>query len=430
MIGFGRLDKVHILVKVLMWGLQFVSLYFFVFWMLTFLDKDHLFKREKISTILKTFPTVAIIIPAYNEGNTIKNTIKSVINLDYPKDKLTVFVVNDGSTDNTLKCIREVSKNQKNIEVISHKNMGKAASINSVLKDLKTDYFACLDADSFVDNLTLKKQISLFHKLNNSNVAIVTPAMKVFKPKNLLQKMQRIEYITVMFFARMMSRLNVLFVAPGPFSLYKTRIIQKVGGFDTASLTEDQEIVYRLQKKHYQIKQCFNGYVFTVAPNKVRNFINQRRRWFKGGFMCVFNNKGLVLNKNYGDFGLLQLPLNLFSFVLAFSVLVFTAYFTLKPLYHLLKNLAALNFNIPQYISTLSFSFNILDFRFGAILILYLAFLLILSMLFFSHKNANEKLFSHGFFSLLAYLFFYNIFISFICILAVFELLLGVKQKW
>jgi len=240
--------------------------------------------------------------------------------------------------------MKKAAKKYSNIKVITHSNMGKASSINKVLKDLKSDYFACLDADSFVDSLTLRKQLFLFESLDNPKLAIVTPAMKVHNPRNLLQKLQRLEYITVMFFARMMSRLNVLFVAPGPFSLYRTKIIQKIGGFDKTSLTEDQEIVYRLQKAHYQIKQCFNGYVHTVAPNKVKNFINQRRRWFKGGFLCVVKNKSLVLNKSYGDFGLLQLPLNLFSFILASSVLFFATYFTIKPLYHLFNKLAALDF--------------------------------------------------------------------------------------
>ncbi len=415
-----------------MWSLQFVSLYFFVFWMLTFLDKEHIFKKEKISTKLKYFPTVAVIVPAFNEGSTIRKTIDSIMKLEYPKEKLSVYAVDDGSSDNTLAVMKKAATKYKdrNMKVIHHENMGKAASINKVLSTLKTEFFANLDADSFVDPLTLKKQISLYQQLNNKKVAIITPAMKVFKPKTLIQKMQRLEYITVMFFARMMSRLNMLFVAPGPFSIYRTDVIQKVGGFDTKSLTEDQEIVYRLQSKHYQIKQCFNGYVYTVSPDTPKGLIKQRRRWFKGGFLTVLKNRGLVLNKKYGDFGLLQLPFNVFSFMLTFSVIFFTAYFTFKPLYHLFSNLAALNFNIFHFMSTLSFSFNILDIRFGAIVILYFAFLLVVAMLLFSHKNAEEKLFKHGSFSLLAYLFFYNIFISFICFISLFELVLGVKQKW
>lgn len=415
-----------------MYCLQFVSLYFLIFWLLTFLEKEHNFKKEKISTELDYYPSVSVIIPAYNEEKTISKTIQSVLELDYPYEKLDIYVVNDGSKDRTLQKIKEMSSKNKNrkLNIISHDNMGKANSLNKVIDMIDTDFFVCLDADSFVDTLTLKKQISLYQQMNNNNVAVITPAMKVFNPKNFLQKVQRIEYIVAMFFARMMSRLNMIFVAPGPFSLYRTGIVKKVGGFDNNSLTEDQEIVFRLQDRHYQIKQCFNGYVYTVAPSSVKVLINQRRRWFKGGLLTLKKYKHLLFNKAYGDFGIMQLPFNLFAFGLSMFVLLFSSYFFFQPIFNHVRNLYLVGFDVLYYISTLTFDFNLLDLRFGMLFILYCAFALFVFVLVSSYRNAEEKIFSYGVLSLFVYFFFYNIFLSSVCFLVILETLVGVKQKW
>ena len=95
----------------------------------------------------------------------------------------------------------------------------------------------------------------------------------------------------MIFVGRLTSQLDSLYVAPGPFSLYKTKVIRKLGGFDETSLTEDQEIAYRVQKHNYKIKQCFDGYVETEAPRAFKGFYKQRKRWYKGGLSCVYKYK-------------------------------------------------------------------------------------------------------------------------------------------
>ena len=134
------------------------------------------------------------------------------------------------------------------------------------MKIAKGEFFACLDADSYVEKDTLTKMLVLYEKENDPDLTIVTPAMKVKKPKNLIQKLQRVEYILTLFVSRLMSRLDCIYVAPGPFSLYRKKTIIDMGGFEVGNLTEDQEIAYRAQKHQYKIKQCYNAYVYTIAP--------------------------------------------------------------------------------------------------------------------------------------------------------------------
>ena len=135
--------------EVTIWVMYLVALYYSVFWLLVVFDKGFSEKKTK----LKRLPLVSVIVPAYNEEKTIGNTIKSLLSLDYPHDKLEIIAVNDGSKDNTLKVIEDIIKNNKNrnIILINQLNQGKARSLNNGLKIAKGEFFACLDADSVVE---------------------------------------------------------------------------------------------------------------------------------------------------------------------------------------------------------------------------------------------------------------------------------------
>lgn len=409
------------------------SLYFSVFLFLVFLDKIVLFKKEKSSLDIQKTPHISVIIPAHNEEKTILRTLKSVSDLDYPKNKLEVIVINDGSKDKTEEVIRNYIKGKFNFKLISHKNMGKAASMNKALKIAKGEFFACLDADSFVDSLTLKKMLFFYYQENDPLLVIVTPAMKVYQPSNLLQRVQWLEYLVIILIARIVSHLDSLYVAPGPFSLYRTSVIRKLGGFDKTSIVEDQEIAYRVQKENYKIKQCFDGYVYTVAPKKMKPFYLQRRRWYLGSIACVHKYRDLIANKKYGDFGMMQMIKNVAGYVLALTGIILALYIFVGPFFTKMKNLAIIKFNILPYF--LNFKFNItfldlllIDFKRGFIIF----FLFALGTFFFyqAHKNANEKVNAFGWLPLIPYFAFYYLVKGVILLLSLFEFARGKKLKW
>ncbi|MEK6938933.1 MAG: glycosyltransferase family 2 protein [Nanoarchaeota archaeon] len=260
------------IINIILWVAYLISLYFSVFLLLVYLERKPSFRQESSSTHLHKFPLVTVIIPAFNEEKTILRTLESVNNLDYPKEKLEVIVVNDGSKDDTENIVKKYIQDKPHFHLLSHPNCGKAASMNRALKLAKGEYFACLDADSFVDSFTLKKMLHMYEQDPDPQLVIITPAMKVYQPKNLLQRVQWLEYIIIILIARISSQLDCLYVAPGPFSLYRTKAILELGGFSEGHLTEDQEIAYRAQEKHYRIKQCPDGYVYTTAPKEIKPF--------------------------------------------------------------------------------------------------------------------------------------------------------------
>src|SRR3989344_153153 len=143
----------NLFVNILLWIAYITSLYFSIFLLLVYFDKKNIFKTEQSSINPKTEPLVSILVPAYNEEKTILKTLISVQELDYPKEKIEVIVIDDGSKDNTKQIVQEYIKDKPYFRLISHPNMGKAASMNKALKIAKGEFFACLDADSFVHPL-------------------------------------------------------------------------------------------------------------------------------------------------------------------------------------------------------------------------------------------------------------------------------------
>jgi cellulose synthase/poly-beta-1,6-N-acetylglucosamine synthase-like glycosyltransferase len=416
----------------LLWFSYFVTLYVAIYWLTSYLDKYFEFKNEKSETRLSQFPVVSVIIPAYNEEETIKQTARSVLSLNYPYDKLELIMVNDGSSDRTLEFMHQIkAKNPlRDIKILTHDNRGKAASMNRAIWQAKGEYFACLDADSFVDRNNLKKMIAMFQK--DPELTIVTPAMKVKEPKTWLQKFQRLEYITIILFARIMSHFDMIYVAPGPFSVYRKSVVKKLGGFEVGNLTEDMEIAYRMQKHHYRIRQCFDAYVHTIAPANIKSLYKQRNRWYKGGLINFIKYRSAFLNPKYGEFGMFMMPVILMMYVFSIVMLGFTAYFTFEPLWHVISDLFLIKFNIiPHIRDFLLFNsgINILDIALSRTIMFIVLFVLGFVLLFIAHRNANESLKKYGVLHLIPYTFLHVIILSTFVLVILTQTLVGARQQ-
>src|SRR3989344_3288985 len=105
----------------ILWALSFIGLFLGIFWI-----NIMFFKRSK-KIRLKELPLVSVIIAAYNEEKTISKTIESVLGLDYPRNKLEVIVVDDGSRDGTY----SIARGFRGVKVIRNKHLGvgKASAV-------------------------------------------------------------------------------------------------------------------------------------------------------------------------------------------------------------------------------------------------------------------------------------------------------------
>jgi len=283
-----------------------VSLFFEIFLLVTYLEarEEIQFEKKHDGKNVSYFPTVSIIVPCFNEEKTVEKSIHSILNLDYPKDKLSILLINDGSTDKTLKVFQKF-KNHPNIKIFSKQNGGKHTALNFALERIDSECVGCLDADSFVDRDALRRIVPYFE---NKTVMAVTPSVKIHEPQTILERVQKTEYNWGIFLRRILSSMGALYVTPGPFSIFRKEVFDKLGGYRKAHHTEDLEIAMRMQKNKYKIVNSIGAHVYTVAPKTLKPLYKQRVRWTYGFLNNVIDYKEMFLNKKYGNIGMFILP--------------------------------------------------------------------------------------------------------------------------
>ncbi|MBI5036128.1 glycosyltransferase family 2 protein [Candidatus Micrarchaeota archaeon] len=299
------------------YGLAFLTLFATIFFLIVFLEN---YKRVKESPKPpKKLPSITIIIPAYNEEKTIAATIRSAIEAKYASGKKKIIVVDDGSTDGTLKVAKGFSNK---VKVLHQKNGGKASALNNALGHVDTELVATLDSDSFMTKDALLKLVGYF---KDGEVGAVASLMKVYEPKNLLEKFQRVEYLLTVFSRKLLSFINAINVTPGPLSVFRRSVFDKVGGYDESNILEDQEMAMRIQANQYKIASSMDAVVYTVVPKTLGALIRQRVRWHRGGIRNILKHYYLVSPK-YGDFGVIVMPLAIISIFALFLVFGLAAY--------------------------------------------------------------------------------------------------------
>lgn len=299
------------MIQNILWVVSFFSLWLILIWLqVLYLDVPEKAKR-------KDNPSVTIAIAAYNEEKTIEKTINSIIKSDYPKEKIEIIVVNDGSNDKTAEVMKLIIEKHSNfdIKLFNKKNGGKASAINLALKHAKGEFIGVVDADSTISSNSIK---IITRHFTEKNLGAVISRIKVDKPKTLLERVQRFEYIMSNMLRNLMASIGTLALTPGVLSIYRTELIRKVGGFDEnkANLTEDLEIAMRLKYKGYEVRMEPESLVYTIVPQTIRKLWRQRIRWARGYIYNHWKYKGMFFSRKHSLFGVFQMPANILVVIL------------------------------------------------------------------------------------------------------------------
>jgi cellulose synthase/poly-beta-1,6-N-acetylglucosamine synthase-like glycosyltransferase len=348
------------LTEIVDYAAWFVMIYFSVFWLLVFRNNQKNFNRDPKTT---RKPFVSFIVPAHNEEKNIGRTIESLLNLDYPKNLKEIIVIDDGSSDLTTAMVKKYP-----VKLLKNKkNMGKAYSMNRAIKIAKGEIIACMDADSFVEKSALNKMMGYF---KNPDVAAVTAALYVYKPKNFWGKIQDAEYILNTFIRKILCFIDSVSVTPGPFSLYRKAIIKEIGYFDENNPTEDMEIALRIHNNGYKIENSKNAVVYTICPTKISSIYRQRIRWYRGFIKNSMKYKHMMFNPDYGNLGLFFLPLNMIAIFLVTLLLFNVLYSVFHDVITYIIKLFYISFDIYPLIAFDPFKLDIFSLTFGTALAL------------------------------------------------------------
>ncbi|MBO9702736.1 MAG: glycosyltransferase family 2 protein [Sporocytophaga sp.] len=244
-------------------------------------------KKKKILNDPFTFePSVSIVIAAKDEGNVIGDTLRSLCEIDYPRDNFNIVVIDDGSSDNTCFEVEELRKVFPNIILESNESSkGKAWSINSVISRLDSEFILILDADHLVDENILRNMVKSFEY---EDVSCVQSASLVRNGSvNLLTKMLELEYI---FRCKSIYPGKSIGIFVGSGGMFRRVDLIDLGGFNTEMLTEDVELSYRIYKSGKRIAYNCDITTFELATPDYKNFYNQRYRWMRGLWSAMFRH--------------------------------------------------------------------------------------------------------------------------------------------
>ncbi len=309
---------------------------------MAYVDLKKIFKFQN-------YKPISVIVPAYNEENTIVESIKSLLQLEYPEYQL--IVVNDGSTDGTLEkifnhfSIRQVafsplykldsmpvksiymSPRYQSLVVVDKANGGKADAINAGINISKNPLITVIDADSILERDCLLKIVRPF--MENENIIAVGGTIRVANGCDIIQgnivkigiahswlaRFQTVEYLRAFLFGRNgFDVLNSVMIISGAFSCFSRDALIKVGGYRRGSIGEDMEIivrmheVFRIENPETKITFIPDPVCWTEAPERLKILRSQRIRWQKGTIESLRLHMKILFNAKFGALGLIAFP--------------------------------------------------------------------------------------------------------------------------
>lgn len=394
-----------------------IVFFFGFFFMLIFMILHYRYKSKLhySPTLTKERPLISFLVPAYNEEETIADTVKSLINLDYPNDKKEIVIINDGSKDKTLTIARSLEKDYSFIKVIDKPNSGKANSLNEAIKIIGGEFMAVVDADSSPRKDALIKMLGYF---KDKNVGAVTSRVLVKNKKNYLEKFQIMDYSIIAWTRKLLDFVDSVYVTNGPFSIYKTSIIKKIGGFDPNNLTEDIEITWHILSEGYKTRMSYDSIVYTSVPNKIKEWIKQRVRWNLGGIQTIQKYRKSMFKNPENLFGYFVVPYVTSAFIFAligFGLLM--RYIWLKGSYQIIS----LFYSFKGYEYFKYFEFNFIFTLLIFFAIIFFALSIWYYKVGFKHSETGNK----SVLKILAYSIIYRALYIIPLIIAIYKLIRG-----
>lgn len=327
--------------------IYFIQLILSAFSLHDYISKINYSDYRKYTSSENMLP-VSVLVPAYNEQETIVDSINSLLYLNYPVFE--ILVINDGSKDDTLNRVIEYFKLNKvnqpvrylvntnkikdiyrnidipNLVVVDKENGGKADALNAGINVSRYPIVTSIDADSILESDSLVRVIMPFIedkatiavggivRIANGSTIKRGKIEKISLPKNSLATFQVIEYLRAFLTGRMgWDALDSLLIISGAFGAFKKDAIAEVGGY-IKTIGEDMELVVRLHdymkrnKRDYKVKFVPDPVCWTQAPETIKDLRSQRRRWQIGLMDSLLRHKRLLFNPKYGLIGLFAAP--------------------------------------------------------------------------------------------------------------------------
>jgi biofilm PGA synthesis N-glycosyltransferase PgaC len=228
------------------------------------------------------YPSVTVLVAAYNEAASIEDTVRSLMRQTYP-GALHVTVINDGSTDNTAGIVHDLLFQYPNLNLLDLKqNGGKANALNQGLAQCKSQFVITVDADCWIWKDGIQNLVGR-RLADPPNTRAIAGAILIRNSRqNWLTKAQEWDYfLGIAAIKRIQSLFQGTLVAQGAFSLYDRETLIEVGGWPH-TVGEDIVLTWKILRAGHRVGHAENAIALTRCPDTLTQFIRQRQRWSRG----------------------------------------------------------------------------------------------------------------------------------------------------
>ena len=325
-------------------GFTFFTIFttLFVFKVITFIYDIYLYSKYKpIESVSdEKLPTITVIVPAYNEGKQVWETLKSLAKSDYPKDKLQLLSIDDGSKDDTWHWMQEAKKFLGDQVTIMQqpKNMGKRHALYRGFNMGTGEVFVTVDSDSIVTKKTLRNLVSPL--VTDKNCGAVAGNIQVLNNKKaLIPKMLNVSFVMSFEFKRSAeSSLNSVLCTPGALAAYRATSVfncleewidQKFMG-KTNDIGEDRALTNMILKQGQSILFQRNAYAYTNVPEDYKGLSKMFIRWSRSNVRENISMAKFVFTnyKKENKFGARLLYFSqAVTILMAYPIVLFMLYF-------------------------------------------------------------------------------------------------------
>lgn len=282
------------------------------------------FRRERKIKAFTEFSNqpYSILIPCYNEEDTVESTILSLDQL--PVSQCEIIAINDGSRDKTQRVLERLAQTRPNMRVVNLvQNRGKAAALTLGAMASRHEFILCIDADSELD---VNSPRYLLEHFKDPHVAGVTGNPRVKNRGTLVGRLQVGEFSALVgMIKRYHQSLGRLFALSGVLVMLRKSAVESIGYWDTDTVTEDVGISWKLQTSGWAIKYEPKATCDVLMPDTIKGLWKQRLRWAQGGFEVVQKHGKSVLKGHDAGLQLILLEY-MFSVIWAFLLPVTVTY--------------------------------------------------------------------------------------------------------
>jgi cellulose synthase/poly-beta-1,6-N-acetylglucosamine synthase-like glycosyltransferase len=245
---------------------------------------------------------VSVLMTVYNGMPHLPEAVESIRAQTRPDWRL--VVVNDGSTDGThaevtgfMADSRAGENPAARIDYVRVPNGGKARALNRALRQADGEIIVTIDADSVMHPGAIAGFVKRFA---DPAVGAVAGHVVVGNRTKPIEWLQEMEYLHGFFFKRADALFSPVYIIGGAAAAYRREVLQAVGGFDPAIITEDIEMSTRILRCGYKTRYAADAVVYTECPSDLKGLCNQRLRWKYGRILTFIKHRKLFFSVRPG----------------------------------------------------------------------------------------------------------------------------------